>query len=63
MRIVELTIDELQEFGGIEAISLVEHPAHSSHWLAFTELVDGNVYETLDEDKMSELAFAINELG
>jgi len=63
MRIVELTIDELQEFGGIEAISLVERPAHESNWLAFTELVDGNVYETLDEDKMSELAFAINELG
>ena len=37
MRIVELVLDEDQEFSGIEAISIVENPAIESDFVALKE--------------------------
>lgn len=69
-RIVELVIDEnLDEFGGIDGVALVARPAHEENWMAFnstdtcceTELK--NIFEVLDEDKMTELGKILGELG
>jgi len=39
MRIVELIIDEMDEFGGIDAISIVESPAIQSDFITLAEQV------------------------
>lgn len=62
MKIVELSIDDLESFGGLDGIALVENPAHQSNWLAFTES-ETQIYDILSEDKMYELAFELNKLG
>ena len=64
MKIVELTIDEFDEISGLDGISLVERPAHESNWLAFEhEKHYQPIYDMLDNTKMGELAFHINQLG
>ena len=62
MKIVELSIDDLESFGGLDGIALVENPAHQSNWLAFTES-ETQIYDILSEEKMGELAFELNKLG
>lgn len=62
MKIVELSIDDLESFGGLDGIALVESPAHQSNWLAFSES-EQQIYDILSEDKMCELAFELNKLG
>ncbi len=62
-KVVELTIDDLDEFGGLDAVSLVENPAHESMWLAFNNEEVPQIYEQLDEEKLNELALAMTELG
>lgn len=62
MKIVELTIDDVEGF--IEAIALVERPAHESNFFWFkSDETPKQIYEVLDEEQMSELAFAISQLG
>jgi len=64
MKVVELTIDDLEEMAGLDAISIVEKPAHESLFLAFNEGEETpQIYEQLDEDKLNELALAMSELG
>ena len=64
MKIVELTIDEFDEISGLDGIALVERPAHESNWLAFQhEQHYQPIYDVLDNTKMGELAFTINQLG
>lgn len=64
MKIVELKIEDLEDFGGVDAISLVERPAHESNWLAFNENeTDKPIYELLSDEKLYELASEINKLG
>jgi len=63
MKVVELTIDDLDDFGGLDAVSLVENPAHESMWLAFNNDELPQIYEQLDEDQLNELALAMTELG
>ena len=64
MKVVELTIDDFDEMGGLDAISIVEKPAHESLFLAFN---DGNkpleIYEQLDADQLHELSLAMGQLG
>ena len=64
MKVVELTFDDLEDFGGLDAISLVDRPAHESNWLAFDEgEKTPQIYEQLDEDQLNELSLAMAELG
>jgi len=64
MKIVELTIDEFDDISGLDGIALVERPAHESNWLAFEhEKHYQPIYDLLDNQKMGELAFHINQLG
>ena len=65
MKVVELTIDALDEMGGfVDMISIVERPAHESQFLAFNEGKETpQIYEQLDEDQLNELALAMSELG
>ena len=64
MKIVELTIDEFDDISGLDGIALVERPAHESNWLAFEhEKHYQPIYDVLDNTKMGELAFHINQLG
>jgi len=49
MRIVELVIDEKEENAGIDAVSVVEHPATESDWVALKE--HQVELKTVDEDK------------
>jgi len=64
MKIVELKIEDLEDFGGVDAISLVERPAHESNWLAFNENeTEKPIYELLSDEKLYELASEINKLG
>ena len=64
MKVVELTIDDLEDFGGLDAISLVDRPAHESNWLAFDEgEKTPQIYEQLDENQLNELSLAMAELG
>jgi len=62
MKIIELTLDELEDFGGLDAISLVEKPAHESNFLAFSKDIK-NIYEVLTPEQLYELAVEINKLG
>lgn len=65
MRIVELTIDMMDELAGfVDAISLVERPAHEESWIAFKdEQKKKNIYDTLTKEELLELAIQINKLG
>lgn len=64
MKIVELFLDDLQEISGLDAISLVERPAHESNWLAFAEEENKkNIYEVLTPEQLYDLAIELNKLG
>jgi hypothetical protein len=64
MRIVELTIDMMDELAGfVDAISLVEKPAHESNWLAFKDEKKRNIYDVLTKEELIELAIELNKLG
>lgn len=51
MKIVELIIDETDEYSGIDAISLVEFPAIEENWVALAENKREYKFKALDEDK------------
>lgn len=62
MKIIELTIDEFEGF--VDVISLVERPAHESNFFWFSSVEKPKeIYEVLNEEQMSELAFALSQLG
>ena len=50
MKIVELIIDEEDELGGIDAISLVEQPAIEENWIALNDQKKVKL-KTIDKDK------------
>jgi hypothetical protein len=50
MRIVELIIDEDDDYGGIDAISIVEHPAIEENFVALSEKKEYK-FKSVDEDK------------
>lgn len=50
MRIVELIIDENDEYSGVDAISLVESPAISENWVALKNEKEYK-FKTADDDK------------
>ena len=50
MRIVELIIDENDEYSGVDAISLVESPAISENWVALNNDKEYK-FKAIDEDK------------
>ena len=50
MRIVELIIDENDEYSGVDAISLVESPAISENWVALNKEKEYK-FKAVDEDK------------
>ena len=62
-KVIELTIDDLEDFGGLEAVSIVERPAHESNFLAFDKVETPQIYEQLDEEQLNQLALAMSELG
>ena len=70
-RIVELIIDDnLDEFGGIDGVALVARPAHEENWMTFNTALDTccdtelkNIFEVLDDDKLTELGRLMGELG
>lgn len=50
-KIVELFIEDMDDEGGIEAISLVSRPAHEQNWQAFNEEVETySPYKVLPDD-------------
>ena len=51
MKIIELIIDENDEYSGIDAISLVEYPAIEENWVALNENKREYKFKALDEDK------------
>lgn len=51
MKIIELIIDENDEYSGIDAISLVEFPAIEETWVALNENKREYKFKALDEDK------------
>ena len=51
MKIIELIIDETDEYSGIDAISLVEYPAIEENWVALNENKREYKFKALDEDK------------
>jgi hypothetical protein len=51
MKIIELIIDESDEYSGIDAISLVEYPAIEENWVALNENKREYKFKALDEDK------------
>lgn len=54
-------MDELAGF--VDAISLVEKPAHESNWLAFKDEKRKNIYDVLTKEQLIELAIELNKLG
>ena len=62
MKIIELTIDNLEDFGGLDAISIVERPAHESNFLAFNDEYKP-IFEMLGDEEMTNLAFQVSQLG
>ncbi len=73
-RIVELTIDMMNDLEGfVDAISLVDKPAHMENWVAFNQgdyveaLAESkkkkNIYEDLTKEELIELAVNLNKLG
>ena len=51
MKIIELIIDETDEYSGVDAISLVEFPAIEETWVALNENKKEYKFKALDEDK------------
>ena len=51
MKIIELIIDESDEYSGVDAISLVEYPAIEENWVALNENKREYKFKALDEDK------------
>lgn len=51
MRIIELIIDETDEYSGVDAISLVEHPAIEETWVALKENNKEYKFKAVDDDK------------
>lgn len=51
MKIIELIIDETDEYSGVDAISLVEYPAIEENWVALNENKKEYKFKALDEDK------------
>jgi len=51
MKIIELIIDESDEYSGIDAISLVEYPAIEENWVALNKNKREYKFKALDEDK------------
>tara|TARA_R110000823_G_scaffold227381_3_gene354726 strand:+ start:176 stop:1504 length:1329 start_codon:yes stop_codon:yes gene_type:complete len=62
-KVIELTIDELDEMSGLDFISIVNRPAHESNFLAFGDETYTPIYEQLDEENLMKLSLAITELG
>ena len=63
MKIIELTIDNLEDEGGLDGIALVERPAHESNFFWFKSEEDKPIYEILTPEEMLELAIQLNLLG
>lgn len=71
MKIIELFINPEIEEGGVDAISLVDRPAHESNFLMFnedvitptTEKEYTYISEIFTEDEQIDLVKTINELG
>jgi len=51
MKIIELIIDENDEYSGIDAISLVEFPAIEETWVALNENKREYKFKAVDDDK------------
>ena len=51
MKIIELIIDETDEYSGVDAISLVEYPAIEETWVALNENKKEYKFKSLDEDQ------------
>jgi hypothetical protein len=51
MKIIELIIDESDEYSGIDAISLVEYPAIEENWVALNKNKREYKFKALNEDK------------
>jgi len=49
MRIIELLIDELDDFSGFDAVALVNQPAHEANFMAFNQdkVEDALAYQTI----------------
>ena len=52
MRIVELILDEEQEYSGIEAISIVEKPAIEEDFITLNKDVEYKLAEVDDEKRI-----------
>ncbi len=51
MKIIELIIDENDEYSGVDAISLVEYPAIEENWVALKENNKEYKFKSVDDDK------------
>ena len=51
MKIIELIIDETDEYSGVDAISLVEYPAIEETWVALKENNKEYKFKAVDDDK------------
>lgn len=51
MKIIELIIDETDEYSGVDAISLVEYPAIEENWVALKENNKEYKFKSVDDDK------------
>ena len=51
MKIIELIIDETDEYSGVDAISLVEYPAIEENWVALKENNKEYKFKAVDDDK------------
>lgn len=70
MRIIELFLDPEALEGGVDAIALVDRPAHESNFLTFSSddpevPADNNIYigELFEMEEQLSLAQSINQLG
>lgn len=67
MRIVELLIDELEEFMGFDAVALVEQPAHEGNFFAFNDqdiadaiafqIIKNEVLKTVSQEFVTKLPY------
>ena len=51
MKIIELIIDETDEYSGVDAISLVEYPAIEENWVALNKNNKEYKFKSVDDDK------------
>ena len=58
MKIVELLIDELEEFMGFDAVALVEQPAHEGNFYAFNEedVQDAIMYQIIKNEVLKKVS-------